>query len=115
MTRLGPDSPRSFRDDGRSLSIDVHGCTIASALRFIRRAVFEGSWKGRSSVEVIHGMGSDDPAGSIRGALRAALQGGEWSDHATGHMESGGGRTVISLPLGKNPNPRRITVADLTR
>ncbi|MFT5144311.1 MAG: hypothetical protein ACI80V_003606 [Rhodothermales bacterium] len=115
MTRLAPESPRSFRDDGRTLSIDVHGCTIASAVRLVRRAVFEGSWKGRSSVEVIHGMGSDEPAGSIRGALRAALLSGEWSDHATGHMESGGARTVISLPLGKNPDPRRITVRDLTR
>ncbi len=111
MTRLSPDSPRAFQDDGRSVRIDVHGCTVAAALGLIRATVSEAARKGRATVEVIHGMGGD---GSIRAGLRRVLREGEWSDYVSGSLEiGGGGRTTIHLPLGRTPDPGRIDRKDV--
>ena len=115
MTRRSPDVPRSVVDDGVRVVIDLHGCTVEAAIRIIRKTLVVAAQAGRSGVEVIHGMGSEASATSIRGALRTALLDGRWADIVTDHVEVGGGRTVISLPLAVQiPDSRRISLRDVT-
>ncbi|NNE71929.1 MAG: Smr/MutS family protein [Rhodothermales bacterium] len=106
MTRLSPDAPKSVTDDGRTVSIDVHGCSREEALRLIRQCVVLASARARDRVEVIHGIG-----GVIEQGLRSALSSGGLSG-VTGSVTLSG-RTVISLPLSGNPDRRRIGVSDL--
>lgn len=106
MTRRGQDSPRSLVDDGQRVELDVHGSTVDGALEMIRGTLALAARRGRSQVEVIHGVG-----GSIEFALRDALAGREIAG-ASSYMTVGG-RTVISLPIGGAANPQRIVAADL--
>ncbi|MFT4603739.1 MAG: hypothetical protein ACI9W4_000454 [Rhodothermales bacterium] len=106
MSRRGQDAPRSFSDDGLTVALDVHGCTVDGALGFIRGTLALASRRGRSQVDVIHGVG-----GAIEFALRDALAGRELAG-AESYMTVSG-RTVIGLRIGAVGDPRRIVAADL--
>jgi DNA-nicking Smr family endonuclease len=111
--------PKKFNDDGTTVTIDLHGCSIDDGLYIIRRTLQEAHHRGRSRVEVIHGSSTSDLHGytrTLKNALRQGVDAGDYAEWISGHVEStDGGRTSLWLKLGSSPNSARISESDVVR
>lgn len=45
----------SLHDDGRSVTLDLHGATVDEAIDLTTRTVHEAAQRGRSTLKLIHG------------------------------------------------------------
>ena len=101
-------------DDGRTVTLDLHGSSVDDALDLVDGLVVEAARRGRSSVRVIHGTTSTDRGAerTIKLALYDALDNGAFDRHVTTDARMEG---VLFLGLAPAPRPvqRRITLADL--
>ncbi|GEM_PF-1336456 len=108
--------PRHFLDDGREVTVDVHGCTVANALFVIRRTVQEACWRGRTRVIVIHGRSREDRERTIRGELMRALDRGDFAEWVTAYTQgAAGGQSTLYMPIGNARQDRRIRLQDVGR
>lgn len=108
--------PRSFKDDGESLVLDVHGCTVPDALALIRRALEEGARRGRARLEVVHGYSTTRSAhdGTIKNALSDAVGRGDFERWvADARWDDSGGHCTLWFRIGLGAAPGRVTVHDL--
>ncbi len=109
--------PRRFQDDGTTVTVDLHGCTVRDGLYIARRCVQEAFRRGRSKVEVIHGSSTSrgsDHERTIKSRLMQELEAGGLSEWASGHVtDPAGGRTTIWIMFGANANPARMRAADV--
>jgi hypothetical protein len=105
--------PVRVLDDGSTLTLDLHGASVEDAERLVRRAVSVGASRGRHALRIIHGASTSDRRvrnptikHRVEDLLAAGLPGaGDFL-----HLE---GATTVSLTVGKSPDRRRITLADL--
>lgn len=75
-----------IQDNGRSVTIDLHGLRVEEAVRWTERVLNEARRRGRSTARVIHGSSTSSPFQSRR-TIKQALY--EW-------LENGGGRRTTS-------------------
>lgn len=109
--------PRSFRDDGDVLHLDVHGCTIPEALDLVQRALVAGARYGRSRLDVIHGYSTSHSAHerTIRNALADSWEDGAFDVWvADVRWDEAGGRCAMWLKVGGERREGRIALADIT-
>ena len=101
----------TLHDDGQTVTLDLHGATIAEAERLATAAVRAASHRGRQQVKLIHGHSTSGGPRSIRQALYNLLDAGTlpvvdaW--RGTGHL-------LLSLPLATRSDPARLRMLDLT-
>ena len=111
--------PKRFLDDGTSVLIDLHGCSVDQALYIVGRTLNEAFRRGRSKVDVIHGTSTSDSFGytrTIKNELERRLLAGEYDAWVSGRVQDpSGGRTSLAVKIGSKPDPRRIREMDVVR
>lgn len=104
-----------LHDDGRHVTLDLHGATVDEALRLARRAVAAAGRRGRAQLRIVHGSStsqSDAYARTIKHALHDALDRGELGPGLTSSLR-GEGALTLGLDLAAAPDPRRLHLRDL--
>lgn len=110
--------PRRFLDDGRDVTVDLHGCSVQDAAHIIRRTVQEANRRGRARVVVIHGKsGVEGPSKrTIKGELERMIDHGDLRAMISGSTRDvAGGQTTLWMNIGPNRNPAQITMRDVVR
>ncbi len=100
-------------DDGQTVTLDLHGATVADAEAMIRRAARLAADRGRSRLTVIHGTSTSsrlDRNRTIKHVLYDLLDAGALPDVTSDFR--GDGSTALGLDAGR-PNPQRLTLADV--
>lgn len=117
MPSMHVGRPKKFIDDGTTVTVDLHGCTVSDGLYIIGRTVQEAHRRGRMKVDVIHGTSTSraySRARTIKNEFRRRLDAREYDEWVSGHNESSsGGNTSLWLNLGSNSDPSRIKVTDV--
>jgi len=109
--------PKRFDDNGVDVTVDLHGCSVADAVRIIRRTVQQASGRGRARVVVIHGRsgaGESAMRRTIKDELERMIGEGDlarWISHST--QDTAGGRTTLWMPIGPKRNATPIKVRDV--
>lgn len=97
-------------DDGRQVTLDLHGARVADALELALDVFAEASRRGRSTLRIVHGHSTTgDGARTIKTAVLEALDDG---DFGAGSALRGEGATTLGLPLGTRPDPARLRLSD---
>lgn len=107
--------PARLSDDGREVTLDLHGCTLAEAEALLRRTARLAAARGRTRLVVIHGASTSSRLyrnATIRHALHEMLDRGALAPHVTGSFREEG-RCLLALDLAPRTDPRRITLADV--
>lgn len=101
-------------DDLRTVTLDLHGATVAEAERLLRATLRVATVRGRTQLRVIHGASTSDPEGhhrTIRNRLHELLRRGLLPGVTSSvAME---GMTLLGLPLGRPTDRRRILLQDV--
>ena len=103
----------TVQDDGRTVTLDLHGATVDEALTLTVRALHESEHRGRSTLKLIHGHSTS--AGrrrTIKQALHDALDAGELA-HYQGRAFRARGHVLLSLDPTAAPDAHRIRMTDL--
>ncbi|MDT0632753.1 Smr/MutS family protein [Rubrivirga sp. S365] len=100
-------------DDGRTVTLDLHGARVDEALGLAHAAVVEAARRGRSTVRVVHGA-STSGAGrrTIKTALHAELDAGAFAPPVTSSFRQEGA-VLLGLAPDAAPLPGRLTLRDL--
>lgn len=109
-----PRTP-TLSDDGRTVTLDLHGARVAEAEDLLWGAAEVASGAGRHTLRVVHGASTTDWDGgnrTVKTAVRALLDSGAldaWvaSEHRTE------GAVLLGLHASDAADRRRITLADL--
>ena len=102
-------------DDGRSVTLDLHGARIVDAERMILDAVRLAASRGRDRLTVVHGASTSSALyrnRTVRHALYDLLDDGALDEWVTDEVRFEGSTLLGFAPSGR-PDPRRITLADL--
>lgn len=101
-------------DDGRSLTLDLHGARVDDALDLSHAAVVEAARYGRTTVRLVHGLSTTEAgaARTIKTALLDAYDDGAFDRHATNAIRMEG---VLILSIAPAPTPQsgRLRLANL--
>ncbi len=101
-------------DDGRTVTLDVHGATVVEAVRVVRATLREAARRGRARVRVIHGSSTSSALYRNR-TIRHALH--ELLDAGALDCVTSAWRAEDSLLLGLDataaPDPARLTLRDV--
>jgi len=106
--------PIQLTDDGEAIVLDLHGATIAQARDLLSTTIRVACERGRATVRIIHGSSTSDGEGreaTIKSAIKEDLHSG-LLPAVTGHVAAGG-VTILSLPLGRPRDNRRIRLLDV--
>jgi len=101
-------------DDGRVVTLDLHGATVQEALDLTYRTLRLAEDRGRSRLKLIHGS-STTQAGdrrTIKTALYDRLDRGDFGAHATNVMRSRDA-LVLSLDITAASDPTPIRLRDV--
>ena len=100
-------------DDGRQVTLDLHGARVAEAVRLAEAAVALSAGRGRHSVRLVHGSSTADRGAerTIKAALARALDDGAFPD-ATSSFQTDGA-LLLGLPPRPAPDSARLTLRDL--
>lgn len=104
-------------DDGRAVTLDLHGARVDEAERLIRRAVALAAGRGRTSLTVVHGASTSSTLyrnRTIRHALHDLLDRGALDAWVLDAVRFEG-RTALALDARRAPDPERLTILDLRR
>lgn len=105
----------SIHDDGRSVTLDLHGATIDEACDLAVRLVRRAARRGRATVKIIHGQSTSNayaPARTIKHALYDLLDRGVLDDVVV-HVWRAEGHLLLSLDVTTDADPRPIRLLDL--
>lgn len=101
-------------DDGRTVTLDLHGARVADALDLAESVVVQAARFGRATVRLVHGTSTADRGAerTIKGALHDALDAGDYDRHVTSSFKMDG---MLVLGLAPAPSPRtgRLRLSDL--
>ena len=108
-------------DDGRQVTLDLHGARVAEAERLAHAVAAEAARRGRSTLRVVHGHSTTDPFGSaggpmgapstIKAALLDGLDRGAFAPHVVSALRSEGS-VLLGLAGAARPVPARLRLAD---
>lgn len=104
-----------LHDDGRQVTLDLHGATVDEALRLARGAVSAACRRGRAQLRLVHGTSTsarDAYARTIKHALHDALDRGDLGPGITSALR-GEGALVVAFDLGTRPDRRPLRLSDL--
>lgn len=111
--------PGRLVDDGSTVTLDLHGCSVDDGIFVLRRTLQEALRRGRTKVDVIHGSSTSLHSRqdrTIKNELMDRLQSGAFAAWTSGHTtDISGGRTTLWIRLGVNAIPARIRVEDVAR
>lgn len=111
--------PKQFLDDGTSVLVDLHGCSVDEAIYVIGGALSLAFSRGRSKVDLIHGTSTSDSFGytrTIKNEFERRFSAGEYDEWVSGRVQDpSGGRTSLAIKIGSKQDPRRIREIDLVR
>ncbi len=102
----------TVRDDGATVTLDLHGANLSEAKRLVRRCIRLASSRGRASVKLIHGSSTSDfdpHRPTIKSLVVELLSSAELADHVTDHFQFEGHTTVSLTSSGTLGPPIRIT------
>ena len=116
---MSSNRPKRFLDDGTSVLVDLHGCSVDEALYVIGRTLSQAYGRGRSKVDVIHGTSTSDTFGytrTIKNEFERRLTAGEYDAWVSGRVhDPSGGRTSLAIKIGSKKDSRRIREIDVVR
>ena len=100
-------------DDGRAVTLDLHGARVDEALDLVDALVAEAARRGRTTARVVHGT-STSGAGrrTIKSALHDALDAGDFAPHVTSAFRQEGS-VLLGIAAAPTARPDRITLGDL--
>ena len=101
-------------DDGRAVTLDLHGATVDEAERLTRAAVREAARRGRATLRVVHGHSTTDRWGearTIKSMLHDLLDARELAPHVAQSVRAEG-RVLLGLAPAARSVPARLTLAD---
>ena len=100
-------------DDGRAVTLDLHGARVDEALDLVDALVAEAARRGRTTVRVVHGAStSGTRERTIKSAVHDALDAGDFAPHVTSAFRQEGA-VLLGLAPAAAPLPGRLTLADL--
>ncbi len=102
-------------DDGRLVTLDLHGATVDEAERLARAAVREAARRGRATLRLVHGHSTTDRWGearTIKTMLHALLDARALAPHVAQSVRAEG-HVVLGLATEVRPVAARLTLADL--
>lgn len=103
----------SLRDDGASVTLDLHGATVDEAIDLTFRTVYLAEERGRSRLKLIHGSSTSSGGyRTIKKALYELLDEGSLGAHATSTMRSRD-YLVMALDLTAASDSTRIRLQDV--
>ena len=100
-------------DDGQTVTLDLHGATVAEALDLTDALLAEAARRGRATVRLVHGASTTD-AGvhrTIKTALHDALDDGDFDRWVASSFKTDGALVLGLAPA--SPHPGRLRLADL--
>ncbi len=103
----------TLRDDGKTVTLDLHGARIAEALRMAQRALALARQRGRRRLDLVHGASTSE-GDARRPTIRSALY--DWLDAggAAGAQPRRGDAVLqLHLDLGARAIPQPITLRDV--
>ena len=102
------------KDDGRTVTLDLHGRSVDEAERIVMTACREAVDRGRTALRLIHGSSTSADAGkrTIRRAVHRMLEEGRLGDAVTGHVDLGD-VTLVSLAGSRSADTTPISPWDL--
>lgn len=106
--------PARLQDDGRTVTLDLHGVTVNEAERLIRQTVRLAAERGRSRVTVVHGVSTSDPRyrnHTIRHRLYDLLDDGALPEVADAFRLEGS--CLLGLAPVTTADGRRLTLRDV--
>lgn len=101
-------------DSSTTVTLDLHGASLAEARRAIAATVRLAASRGRSSVRIVHGSSTSDPLArnaTIKHVLEDMLY-----NHALADVTDWvhfGDVTTLSLPVGRTVDRRTISLRDV--
>lgn len=104
-----------LEDDGRTVTLDVHGATVEEATRVVHAVLREAARRGRARVRVIHGSSTSAVLyrnRTIRHALHDLLDAGAFDAHVTSAWRAEDS-LLLSLDATATPDPARLTLRDV--
>lgn len=102
-------------DDGKIVTLDLHGATVDEALDMTYRALRLAEERGRSRLKLIHGSSTttdDRQSRTIKSALYDLLDQGKLSAHATNVIRSEN-TLVLALDLTTTTDRTPIRLRDV--
>jgi len=102
-------------DDGRTVTLDLHGATVAEAERLTRAAAREAARRGRATLRVVHGHSTTDRWGetrTIKTMLHALLDDRALAPHVAQSVRAEG-HAILGLAPSARPVAARLSLADL--
>ncbi len=105
----------TLTDDGRSVTLDLHGATVAEAVRLARCTVQTAARRGRVQLKLIHGASTSDVRyrnRSIKHALYDLLDEKALAPHVREAWRFEG-YLLLSLDVTGRSDPARLRLRDL--
>jgi hypothetical protein len=103
-----------LNDDGRVVTLDLHGATVEEALDLTYRTLRLAEERGRAQLKLIHGSSTTVGGNrrTIKRALHERLDRGDLGAHATNVIRSQNA-LVLALDLTANTDSTRIRLRDV--
>lgn len=102
-------------DDGRRVTLDLHGTTVDDAERLIRRTVHLAARRGRHQLNIVHGASTSSQLyrnRTVRHALYDLLDTGALAPPVTDAFRLEGS-CLLSLSATHAPDPSRLSIRDV--
>lgn len=101
-------------DDGQTVTLDLHGARVDEALDLAGSLVVQAARYGRATARIIHGASTAEAGAerTIKGALYAALDRGDFARHATSDYRMDG-MLILGIAPAPAPRPGRLRLSDL--
>lgn len=101
-------------DDGRVVTLDLHGATVDEAIDMTYRTLRLAEERGRSRLKLIHGSSTTQGGArrTIKSALHDLLDRGKLGRHATNVIRSKN-TLVLALDLTASSDPTPIQLRDV--
>jgi len=102
----------SLVDDGRTVTIDLHGVPVEQAILMFERTLRLATQRGRSTVKAIHGSSTTSSADdrTIRNELRRYLDDSRLTIVGQTYFDD---FLIVGLPLTKQIRTDRIRLTDV--
>jgi hypothetical protein len=102
----------TLKDDGHTVTLDLHGATVDEAMGLARQVVREAARRGRSSIKIIHGTSTSDTVfgnRSIKHALYDLLDRQALEASITSAWRADTYLLLsLSISAARNPNSMRL-------